>query len=180
MPIDESIANKSSEEMTKEDVGGLMKSPPKGERPLVELGVFEQQQPKPPIYKNIPLKFLVASVFVLIVMIPVMRLFAGNLLSGNSAKEAESVESVATVETEEETAQRLLAEENTDLKRKLALQNQSFTAQQIEEAEGTETVASEQNAQTQTASIPNSPPARPAAACDQTCGSGCTSSACAR
>ena len=91
-----------------------------------------------------------------------MRFFSGNLLSGKSAEEVESVESVATVETEEETAQRLLVEENTDLKRKLALQNQSFTAQQIEDAEGAETVASEQNAQTQTASIPSSPPARQA------------------
>ena len=60
MPIDERIANKSSEEMTKEDVGGLMKSPPEHERPLVELGAFEQQ-PKPPIYKNIPLKFVASQ-----------------------------------------------------------------------------------------------------------------------
>jgi len=162
MPVDEALVNKSSEDVTGEDVRTLLNAPPEAERPLVEPGIFDEKQPTQPIYKSIPLKFALAGVAALIFMVPVIRLFSGNLFSGdNPAKVAETEES-ETTETEEEKAQRLVAEENADLKRKLALQNQSFTAQEIEDAATTEGATQTQSTPAQP--VASSPPApqRPA------------------
>ena len=162
MSIDESIANKCSEDVTAEDVRGLLNSPPKQEQPLVDLGIFDEQQPTLPIYKSIPLKVALASLVALGVMLPVMRFFSGNLRSAERPVKATVAESVEATETEEEKAQRLTAEENADLKRTLALQNQSFTAQEIEdvsELEESASVQSPQSAQSQpTAARPTASP----------------------
>ena len=162
MSIDESIANKCSEDVTAEDVRGLLNSPPKQEKPLVDLGIFDEQQPTLPIYKSIPLKVALASIVALGVMLPVMRFFSGNLRSVERPVKATVAESVEATETEEEKAQRLTAEENADLKRTLALQNQSFTAQEIEdvsELEESASVQSPQSAQSQpTAARPTASP----------------------
>ena len=162
MSIDESIANKCSEDVTAEDVRGLLNSPPKQEQPLVDLGIFDEQQPTLPIYKSIPLKVALASIVALGVMLPVMRFFSGNLRSAERPVKATVAESVEATETEEEKAQRLTAEENADLKRTLALQNQSFTAQEIEdvsELEESASVQSPQSAQSQpTAARPTASP----------------------
>ena len=163
MPIDERIANKSSEDMTQEDVSELMDSPSNDERPLVEPGVFDEKQPARPIYKNIPLKFAVASIFVLGLMIPAMRLFSGNLLSNNNSATVASVEETEETETEAEKEQRLIVEENADLKRELALQNQAFTAKEIEDAEGTEDSTLEQAQPTSTVASPPTPRPAPVA-----------------
>ena len=163
MPIDERIANKSSEDMTQEDVNELMDSPSEDERPLVEPGVFDEKQPARPIYKNIPLKFAVASIFVLGLMIPAMRLFSGNLLSNNNSATVASVEETEETETEEEKEQRLIVEENADLKRELALQNQAFTAKEIEDAEGTEDSTLEPDQPTSTVASPTAPRPAPVA-----------------
>lgn len=168
MPIDEAILNKSSEEVTGEDVRGLLNSPPDSEQPLVDAGIFEEQQPALPIYKSIPLKTALVSVFALIGMVPVMLFFAGNLLSGDSAATVASVEDAEESETEEEKAERLVVEENADLKRKLALQNQSFTAKEIEETTDAENSMQDQSqpiASASTASVQQpAPVTRPVAA----------------
>ena len=157
MSIDESIANKCSEDVTAEDVRGLLNSPPKQEKPLVDLGLFDEQQPTLPIYKSIPLKVALASLVALGVMLPVMRFFSGNLRSAERPVKATVAESVEASETEEEKAQRLTAEENADLKRTLALQNQSFTAQEIEDVSELEEAASVQSPQSpQSASLQSS------------------------
>ena len=162
MSIDESIANKCSEDVTAEDVRGLLNSPPEQEQPLVDLGLFDEQQPTLPIYKSIPLKVALASLVALGVMLPVMRFFSGNLRSAERPAKATVAESVEASETEEEKAQRLTAEENADLKRTLALQNQSFTAQEIEdvsELEESASVQSPQSTQSQpTAARPTASP----------------------
>ena len=166
MSIDESIANKCSEDVTAEDVRGLLNSPPKQEQPLVDLGIFDEQQPTLPIYKSIPLKVALASLVALGVMLPVMRFFSGNLRSAERPVKATVAESVEATETEEEKAQRLTAEENADLKRTLALQNQSFTAQEIEDVSELEESASVQSPQSaQSAQSTQSQPtaARPTA-----------------
>ena len=166
MSIDESIANKCSEDVTAEDVRGLLNSPPKQEQPLVDLGLFDEQQPTLPIYKSIPLKVALASIVALGVMLPVMRFFSGNLRSAERPVKATVAESVEATETEEERAQRLTAEENADLKRTLALQNQSFTAQEIEDVSELEEAASVQSPQSsQSAQSTQSQPtaARPTA-----------------
>ena len=166
MSIDKSIANKCSEDVTAEDVRGLLNSPPKQEQPLVDLGLFDEQQPTLPIYKSIPLKVALASIVALGVMLPVMRFFSGNLRSVERPVKATVAESVEATETEEEKAQRLTAEENADLKRTLALQNQSFTAQEIEDVSDLEESASVQSPQSaQSAQSTQSQPtaARPTA-----------------
>ncbi len=144
MPVDETLINKSSEEVTGEDVRTMLNAPPEEERPLIESGIFDEKQPAQPIYKSIPLKFALAGVAALFVMVPAMRLFSGNLLSGNKPTKITETEESNRAETEEEKAQRLVEEENTNLKRNLALQNQSFTAQEIED-----TAVAEGAAQTQ-------------------------------
>ena len=155
MPVDETIINKSSEDVTGEDVRVLLNAPPEEDRPLVEPGIFDQKQPTQPIYKSIPLKFALAGVAALVFMVPAMRLFSGNLLSGNNPTKVDSTEESDATETEEEKTQRLVAEENADLKRKLALQNQSFTAQEIEAA------ATEDATGTPTQPVTSRPPASP-------------------
>ena len=169
MSVAESIDNKRSEDVTGEDVRGLLNSPPDDERPLVEAGIFNERQPVLPIYKNIPLKFLLVSIVALIGMVPVMMFFAGNLLGGEDAAVVAPVENLEETETEEEKEQRLTAEENANLKRSLALQNQSFTAQEIEDAEAEEGLESGELAETaslppaQSAPAPIARPATPAA-----------------
>lgn len=138
MPVDETLINKRSEEVTGEDVRALLNAPSEEERPLIDPGVFDEKQPAQPIYKSIPLKLALAGVAALVVMVPTIRLFSGNLLSGAKPTPVAPTEKSDAAESEEEKAQRLTAEENADLKRKLALQNQSFTAQEIEEAAGAE------------------------------------------
>ena len=161
MPVDETLINKSSEDVTGEDVRTLLNAPPEEERPLIEPGVFDEKQPAQPIYKSIPLKFALAGVGALVFMVPAMKLFSGNLLSGNSSAEVSPTEEGEVTETEEEKAQRLVAEENADLKRKLALQNQSFTAQEIEDDTATESAAQAQSTPTQPVASNLPSPARP-------------------
>ena len=144
MPVDETLINKSSEDVTGEDVRTLLNAPADEERPLIDPGVFDEKQPAQPIYKSIPLKFALAGVAALVVMVPTIKLFSGNLLSGNKPTKVASTEEGEKTETEEEKVQRLVEEENVDLKRKLALQNQSFTAQEIEDAAATESSAQTQ------------------------------------
>ena len=86
-------------------------------------------------------------------MVPTIRLFSGNLLSGAKPTPVASTEKGDVTESEEEKAQRLTAEENADLKRELALQNQSFTAQEIEEAAGAEGSAPTQRQPTQVVGV---------------------------
>lgn len=160
MPVDETIVNKSSEDVTGEDVRALLNAPPEEDRPLVEPGIFDEKQPTQPIYKSIPLKFSLAGVAALVFMVPAMRLFSGNLLSGNSPTEVNSTEESDATETDEEKTQRLVAEENADLKRELALQNQSFTAQEIEDAAATEGTVQTQS-KTPTQPVASRPPASP-------------------
>ena len=157
MPVDEAIINKSSEDVTGEDVRVLLNAPPEEDRPLVEPGIFDEKQPTQPIYKSIPLKFALAGVAALVFMVPAMRLFSGNLLSGNNPTKVTSTEDIDATETDEEKTQRLVAEENADLKRKLALQNQSFTAQEIEDATATEGATQTQPTQP----VASRPPASP-------------------
>ena len=157
MLVDETIVNKSSEDVTGEDVRALLNAPPEEDRPLVEPGIFDEKQPAQPIYKSIPLKFALAGAAALVVMVPAMRLFSGNLLSGSNPTKVNSTED--SDETEEEAAQRLVAEENANLKRELALQNQSFTAQEIEDAAATEGIT--QTKSTPTQPVASRPPASP-------------------
>ena len=157
MLVDETIVNKSSEDVTGEDVRALLNAPPEEDRPLVEPGIFDEKQPAQPIYKSIPLKFALAGAAALVVMVPAMRLFSGNLLSGSNPTKVNSTED--SDETEEEAAQRLVAEENANLKRELALQNQSFTAQEIEDAAATE--GTTQIKSTPTQPVASRPPASP-------------------
>ena len=157
MLVDETIVNKSSEDVTGEDVRALLNAPPEEDRPLVEPGIFDEKQPAQPIYKSIPLKFALAGAAALVVMVPAMRLFSGNLLSGSNPTKVNSTED--SDETEEEAAQRLVAEENANLKRELALQNQSFTAQEIEDAAATE--GTTQTKSTSTQPVASRPPASP-------------------
>ncbi|MEM9002716.1 MAG: hypothetical protein AAGE59_04215 [Cyanobacteria bacterium P01_F01_bin.86] len=159
MPVDEAIINKSSEDVTGEDVRALLNAPPEEDRPLVEPGIFDEKQPTQPIYKSIPLKFALAGAAALVVMVPAMRFFSGNLLSGSHPTKVTSTEKSDTTETEAEEAQRLVAEENADLKRKLALQNQSFTAQEIEDAAAKESRTQTQSTSTQ--QVASRPPASP-------------------
>ncbi len=144
MPIDERISNKSSEEMTREDVKTVLKSPKEGEKPLVDAGIFEEKQPAVAIYKSIPLKTALASLIALVLMVPIMGFFSGNLRAGSSSETVASSEETEIAETEEEKEQRLMAEENANLKRELALQNQSFTAKEIEDAEDVDGEVSEE------------------------------------
>lgn len=160
MPVDEAIINKSSEDVTGDDVRVLLNAPPEEDRPLVEPGIFDEKQPTQPVYKSIPLKFALAGVAALVFMVPAMRLFSGNLLSGNNPTKVDSTEESDATETDEEKTQRLVAEENADLKRKLALQNQSFTAQEIEDAAATEG-ATQTHSTTPTQPVTSRPPASP-------------------
>ena len=159
MPVDEALIHKRSEDVTSEDVRTLLNAPPEEERPLVDPGVFDEQQPAQPIYKSIPLKLALAGVAALGVMVPTIRLFSGNLLSGAQPTQVASTEKGEVTETEEEKAQRLVEEENADLKRELALQNQSFTAQEIENATVAQSSAQPQRqpAQAVASSSPSSP-----------------------
>ena len=62
MPVDETLINKRSEEVTGEDVRALLNAPSEEERPLIDPGVFDEKQPAQPIYKSIPLKLALAGV----------------------------------------------------------------------------------------------------------------------
>ena len=128
-----SIENKSDEETSAEDISTLVhenEATSVEEQRLVDDDVFEVQQPARPIYKSIPLKAGVAAVFAIFLLIPIISVFSGNLLPGGS-KTAEVADTEA-IESEEETARRLAEAENAELKRRLALQNQSFTAEEME------------------------------------------------
>ena len=160
MPIDEALVNKRDEEMTSEDVRTVVNAPDEEERPLVDPNIFNEKQPDKPIYKNIPLKFALAGAVTLILTVPVIRLFSGNLIAGNKSERTTTTEEGDTTETEAEKAQRLTAEENADLKRKLALQNQSFTAQEIASAEE-EDAAPGQNTSSQPVTAKPPAPQRP-------------------
>jgi hypothetical protein len=133
MLADETLGLKSSDETTDGDLRTLLNAPQEDEKPLVDAGVFEERQPERPIYKSIPLKAGVAAGVALIALLPVMGLFSGNFLSGSStSKSTQSADS--SVESDEAKAQREAATENADLKRKLALQSQAFTAEELDEA----------------------------------------------
>lgn len=157
MPVDEMLINKSSEDVTGEDVRELLNAPSNKERTLIEPGVFDEKQPAPPIYKSIPLKFALAGVVALAMIVPAISLFSGNLLTGTKPTQAESSDKEDATETEEEKSQALLAEENADLKRKLALQNQSFTAQEIENKAKIENSAATKPTQVANATTPSPP-----------------------
>jgi hypothetical protein len=133
MLADEALGFKSSEETTDGDLRTLLNAPPEDELPLIDAGVFDERQPERPIYKSIPLKAGVAAVAALVMLLPVMALFSGNLLSGSATKK--SIQTVDnTGESDEEKARREAATENADLKRKLALQSQAFTATELDKA----------------------------------------------
>jgi hypothetical protein len=133
MLADESLGLKSSDETTGSDLRVLLNAPKEDETPLVDAGVFEEKQPERPIYKSIPLKAGVAAVVALVMLLPVMGLFSGNLLSGSSTKK--SIQTADNgAESDEEKARREAATENADLKRQLALQSQAFTATELDKA----------------------------------------------
>jgi hypothetical protein len=133
MLADETLGLKSSDETTNGDLRTLLNAPKEDEKPLVDAGVFEERQPESPIYKSIPLKAGVAAVVALVALLPVMGLFSGNFLSGSSTpKSTQTADS--SVESDEAKAQREAATENADLKRKLALQSQAFTAEELDKA----------------------------------------------
>jgi hypothetical protein len=133
MLADESLGLKSSDETTGSDLRVLLNAPKEDETPLVDAGVFEKKQPERPIYKSIPLKAGVAAVVALVMLLPVMGLFSGNLLSGSSTKK--SIQTADNgAESDEEKARREAATENADLKRQLALQSQAFTATELDKA----------------------------------------------
>ena len=133
--IEQKIA-KNDEEMTAGDIQDLVGSPVDVEAPLlIDDGVFEQKQPAVPIYKNISLKTALAAFASLFIILPLLALFATSLFKGESAEQIEnSAASTETVveETEEEKALRESEEQNANLKRQLALQQQGFTAADIE------------------------------------------------
>ena len=166
----DAIASKTNQETSEEDISALVHEEEKtreSEQSLVDSDVFDAQQPAQPIYKSIPLKAAVAAVFAFLLLIPIIGVFSGNLLSGG-AKKAETAEAEA-VESEAEKARRLAEEENAELKRQLALQNQSFTAEEMEaEAANQEQLASSTAAQKPASAKAaprrqaSSPPARPA------------------
>lgn len=133
MLADETLGLKSSDETTNGDLRTLLDAPQEDEKPLVDAGVFEEHQPERPIYKSIPLKAGVAAVVALVALLPVMGLFSGNFLSGSStSKNTQTADN--SVESDEAKAQREAATENADLKRKLALQSQAFTAEELDAA----------------------------------------------
>jgi hypothetical protein len=133
MLADDTLGLKSSDETTDGDLRTLLDAPQEDEKPLVDAGVFEERQPERPIYKSIPLKAGVAAGVALVALLPVMGLFSGNFLSGSSTpKSTQAADS--SVESDEAKAQREAATENADLKRKLALQSQAFTAEELDKA----------------------------------------------
>lgn len=126
----------SDEATTAQDIKTIIKAPPEdADAPLVEDDFFATEPSKTPIYKSIPLKASLAAVVAMIILIPFIGLFSGNLM-GDSSPESTTIEAAdADVEeTEEEAALRRTEEENADLKRQLALQTQSFTASEMDEA----------------------------------------------
>jgi hypothetical protein len=156
MLADEALGLKSSDETTDSDLRTLLNAPEDDELSLVDDGVFEERQPERPIYKSIPLKAGVAAVAALVMLLPVMALFSGNLLSGSATKK--SIQTAdSTGESDEEKARREAATENADLKRKLALQSQAFTATELDQA--TQSSGASQASQARA----NQPAARPAA-----------------
>lgn len=128
----------SDEETTDEDLKTILNSPKEDEEPLVADGIFESISPKVPIYKSIPLKAGLAGFAAMVLLLPILVLFSGNLLKKDEANSPQSNTFVAKAEeTEEEKALRESEEANSDLRRQLALQNQSFTAADMEDdAEG--------------------------------------------
>jgi hypothetical protein len=156
MLADEALGLKSSDETTDSDLRTLLNAPEDDELSLVDDGVFEERQPERPIYKSIPLKAGVAAAAALVMLLPVMALFSGNLLSGTSAKK--SIQTADnTGESDEEKARREAATENADLKRKLALQSQAFTATELDQAAQSSGPSQASQARS------NQPAARPAA-----------------
>jgi hypothetical protein len=133
MLADESLGLKSSDETTGSDLRVLLNAPKEDETPLVDAGVFEERQPERPIYKSIPLKAGVAAVAALVMLLPIMVIFSGNILSGSSTNKRTQTADSGT-ESDEEKARREAATENADLKRQLALQSQAFTATELDEA----------------------------------------------
>ena len=144
-----SIEGKSDHETSEEDISALINEEDGVvEQQLVDADVFEVSQPKRPVYKSIPLKAGVAAVVAFFLLLPVIGVFSGNLLSGGS-KKTETAETDA-VESEEEKARRLAEEENAELKRQLALQNQSFTAEEMNAEAASSQQADSQTAQNRT------------------------------
>lgn len=140
MPLDsQTVVTQSSEEASSENLVSLLNAPSEGEEPLVDSGVFDERPEQPPIYKNLPLKAGLAAGAALLLLLPMMYLFSGNLLkSDSSAEELPEEQTEVTEESEEEKALKLSEAENADLKRKLALQSQSFTAAELDEAAAAE------------------------------------------
>lgn len=143
MPEDSALPQ-SNEETTDEDIRTILGSPAEAEEPLVDENIFDSSQPKVPIYKNIPLKAGLAGIAAMFLLLPMIGLFSGNLLKKDSTNSSKASSSVAKAEeTEEEKALRETELANSDLKRQLALQNQAFTAADMEEdtAQGESTVS---------------------------------------
>ena len=133
--LTEPTLEKNDDEMTAGDIQNLVGSPVDIEAPLlIDEGVFEQKQPSTPIYKNISLKTGLAAVASLFIILPLFALFASSLLKGEPEAQTEQGASTQTAveETEEEKALRESEEQNAGLKRQLALQQQSFTAADVE------------------------------------------------
>ena len=135
MPQDSAaLLNKTDTETTGDDIKEIVGSPVDVEEPLVAEDAFEAQQSKAPIHKSIPLKFIIAGVASLLVLGPALWLFSGNLLSDdNTETTTDSSAVVETEETEEEKALRESELDNANLRRQLALQNQGFTAAELDQ-----------------------------------------------
>lgn len=145
-----------------EDLPGILGSSIDEDAPLVDAGTFDEQtdQPKTPIYKSIPLKAGLAGFVMLFVVLPMLGLFSGNLISSNSDGASTGSTIDEPVETEEEAARRELEEDNANLRRQLALQNQEFTAADME----AEAASVEGNAALSTSSPSNIRTTQPAPA----------------
>ncbi|MEL6816943.1 MAG: hypothetical protein AAFP03_19390, partial [Cyanobacteria bacterium J06598_3] len=158
-PVDNKpLAEKSSEEVTNEEVRTLLNAPDDSGQRLIEPDLFSELQPKPPIYKSIPLKAGVAAVAVLLGIIPLLGLFSGNLLPKRSPVASTSDGSEETTpKSEEQLALDAAAENNAQLKKDLALQNQAFTAEEMGAAATDESAGANQSTPTTRSVSPATP-----------------------
>ncbi|MEN8445839.1 MAG: hypothetical protein ABG776_12585, partial [Cyanobacteria bacterium J06555_13] len=129
---DQSIATMPDENPSNEDMRTLIGAPDDSEQSLVEPDLFNTRQPNKPIYKSIPLKAGVAAGLSLFVVVPAMVLFSGNLLKKSNVARTDATETGVVGKTDEQLALAQAAEENTTLKKELALQNQEFSANELD------------------------------------------------
>lgn len=157
--------HKTDDETTGEDIQAILDSPVDTEEPLVDDGVFEADaaQSKVPIYKSIPLKAGLAGVVAFFLLIPTLILFSGNLISANKDTTSTEASIAEPEETEEAIALRESEQTNANLRRQLALQNQGFTAAEMDkEAEVSQSQEAAQDETTPVAQRPTPTAARPA------------------